>query len=362
MDRHRSKLPYAEQASLEIDREIGRGLTVDIGYLMVQAHRLILGNGLNVSCPQGTSKPQNPAFNTDGQSAAQGWLNPDGTVSNCEGTPLLLAGKPVFSGLEFPNGGFLDYNVGTVNAIYHGLTFQAIERMGKYFTLNASYTYSHIIDNGNFTTFINLPQNQFDNKSERATSNQDARHRFVANFTAQTPNHGMALVRNWGLSSIITIQSGRPFTMFVGGDANGDTNPVTDRVGLSGRNSYIGDPLRTVDVRVSRAFNLTERMKMDLMFDAFNALNRQNVDEVFSVYGSPVLCGPGGAAVQPQHYKDAASTAIQQGQATCTAPAIDPAISVPPQYFVPPSPNPNFGTPRTMLNPRQLQFAVKFTF
>ncbi len=362
MDRHHSKLPYAEQASFEIDREIGKGLSIDLGYLMVQSHRLVLGNGLNVSCPQGTSKPQNPAVDSPGQSAAQGWLNPNGTISSCQGTPLLLAGKPVFTGLEFPNGGFLDYNNGVVNAIYHGLTFQVIERMGKHFTLNANYTYSHIIDNGNFTTFINLPQNQFDNKSERANSNQDGRHRFVANFTAQTPTHGMALVRNWGLSSIITIQSGRPFTMFVGGDANGDTNPVTDRVGLTGRNSYIGDPLRTVDLRVSRSFNLTEHMKMDLMFDAFDALNRQNVDEVFSVYGSPVLCGTGGGAVQPQHYKDAASTAIQQGQATCTAPAIDPAIIVPAQYFVPPAPNQLFGTPRTMLNPRQLQFAIKFTF
>lgn len=381
MDRHHSKLPYAEQASLEIDREIGKGLTVDIGYLMVQAHRLVLGNGLNVSCPVGTSKPQNPApppgtpapFNSP---SAQGWLNPDGTISPCSGNPILLVGKPYFTGtdtstgvnyggLEFANGGFLDYNVGTVNAIYHGLTFQAIERMGKYFTLNANYTYSHIIDNGNFTTFINLPQNQFDNKSERANSNQDVRHRFVANFTAQTPSHGMALIRNWGLSSIITIQSGRPFTMFVGGDANGDTNPVTDRVGLSGRNSYTGDPLRSWDLRISKHFNLTERMRMDLMFDAFNALNRQNVEEVFSVYGSPVFCG-----AVPQHYRDAASTAIQQGAGSAACPAMTdlqnagqiPPGGLPAQFFVPPSPNPNFGTPRTMMNPRQLQFAVKFSF
>ena len=127
-------------------------------------------------------------------------------------------------------------------------------------------TFSHIIDDGNFTTFINLPQNQFDNRAERANSNQDVRHRFVANFTANTPTHGMALTRDWGLSSIITIQSGRPFTMFVGGDANGDTNPVTDRVGLSGRNSYVGQPLRSWDLRVSRTFPVTEHMRLAFMF------------------------------------------------------------------------------------------------
>ena len=361
MDRHRNKLPYATQASLEIDRTIGRGLTVDIGYLMVQSHRLILGNGLNTSCPQGTSKPQNPGgpagvpgppFNSP---AAQGWLNPNGTVSDCTGTPLLLAGKPVFTGNEFSNGGFLDYNVGIVNAIYHGLTLQAIERMGRYFNLNANYTYSHIIDNGNFTTFINLPQNQFDNKSERGNSNQDVRHRFVANFTAATPTHGYT--KNFEFSSIITIQSGRPFTMFVGGDANGDTNPVTDRVGLSGRNAYIGQPLRTWDLRVSRYFQPTERMRVDLMFDAFNVLNRQNIDEVFSVYGSPIFCG-----AVPQRFGDAPSLQAQAGQAVCPAFTPPPGVTVPATFAVPPVANTNFGTPRTMLNPRQLQFAVKFSF
>jgi len=361
MDRHRSKLPYAEQASLEIDREIGKGLTVDIGYLMVQAHRLVLGNGLNTSCPQGTSKPQNPQgppgipgppFNSP---AAQGWLNPNGTVSDCEGTPWLLAGKPVFQGNEFSNGGFLDYNFNIVNAIYHGLTLQAIERMGKYFSLNANYTYSHIIDNGNFTTFINLPQNQFDNRSERGNSNQDVRQRFVVNFSANTPEHGIA--RNFGFSGIVTIQTGRPFTEFVGGDANGDTNPVTDRVGIIGRNTYIGDPLRTVDLRVSRYFQLGERKRLIFMFDAFNLFNRQNVDEVFSVYGSPIFCGG-----VPKHFGDAPSLQAQAGQAVCPVFTPPPGVVVPATFAVPPIANTNFGTPRTMLNPRQLQFALKFTF
>jgi hypothetical protein len=300
MDLKKSKVPYAEQASLEIDRTLGRGLTVDLGYLMVQAHRLVLGNGLNVSCPVGTSKPQNPSVSTPTQTAAQGWLNPDGTTSACSGKPINLVGKPFFSGLEFSNGGFLDYNTSVVNAIYHGLTFQAIERLGSFFNLNASYTYSHIIDDGNFTTFINLPQNQFDNKSERASSNQDARHRFVANFTANTPAHGVA--KDFTFSSIVTIQSGRPFTMFTGGDSNGDTNPVTDRVGLSGRNAYIGQPQRTWDLRVARYFQMTERLRLDFIFDAFNLLNRQNVDEVATVYGSPVFCG-----AVPGHFGDAAS-------------------------------------------------------
>ena len=349
MDRHNNKLPYAEQASVEIDREVAKGLTVGAGYLLVSAHRLVLGNGLNTPCPQGTSKPGNPPI-------AQGWLNPDGTISNCSGTPKLLAGKPVFSdSLEFPNGGFLDYNFGAVSALYNGMTLRVIERAGNYFNLSANYTFSHILDNGNFTTFINLPQNQFDMKSEHGNSNQDVRHRFIANFTATGPEKSFA--RHFALSSIITIQSGRPFTLFTGGDSNGDTNPVTDRVGLSGRNTYIGDPLRSWDLRLSRYFQIKEHARLDLTFDAFNLLNRPNVDEIFSVYGSPIFCG-----APPQHYKDTASLAIQAGQSACPAFAPPAGVTVPSQFFVPPAPNGNFGTPRTTFNPRQLQFAAKFSF
>ncbi|MBO0724992.1 MAG: TonB-dependent receptor [Blastocatellia bacterium] len=349
LDHHNNKLPYAHQASLEINHTLGGGLTVGAGYLFVGSHRLVLGNGLNTPCPQGTSKPQNPAI-------AQGWVNPDGSLSACQGTPLLLAGKPVFTdGLEFSNGGFLDYNNGVVNAVYHGMTLQVVERFGKRFNLNANYTWSHIIDNGNFTTFINLPQNQFDNITERANSNQDIRHRFVANFTATGPEQGF--LRNFELSSVITIQGGRPFTLFVGGDANGDTNPVTDRVGLIARNTYIGDPLRAWDLRVSRAFPISERVRLNLTFDAFNLLNRANVDEVFSIYGSPIFCG-----AVPTRYKDATSVAIQHGQLACPAFTPPSGVTVPAQFFVPPTPNQNFGTPRTMLNPRQLQFAAKLVF
>src|SRR4026208_1925083 len=86
-------------------------------------------------------------------------------------------------------------------------------------------------------------------------------------------------------------------------------------------------------------------------------LNHANVDEVFSIYGSPIFCGS-----VPQRYQDAASVAIQQGQTACPAFVPPVGVTVPAQFFVPPAPNASFGTPRTMLNPRQLQFAAKLTF
>jgi len=405
-----ARLPYAEQASFEIDREIGHGLTIDVGYLFVEAHKLVRGNNINVPCPYGTSKPNNPYY-------AQGLVDPSGSLTPCSGKPILgpLGLGPFFnwlgpaspippafappnpllpvnpSGLEFgvPGGvgapptlsaGLLDYNNDVANASYNGLTVSALEKMGKFFNLTANYTYSHTIDNGNFTTFINLPENQFDYQAERANSNQDARHRFVANFTADTPNHGFA--RQFEFSGIITLQSGRPFTLFSGSNIFGDIAGLsTDRVGgapVAGtctsvtnctttvpRNTYFGDPLYSWDARLSRYFQITERVRMSLSVDAFNLLNRPNIDEVTSVYGSPVFCGA--SPVIPQHFNDAATLAIQNGSVSC---ATQQAAAAPPAFLslgllpvsVPNVPNPVFGKPRTMLNPRQLQFAVKFSF
>jgi outer membrane receptor protein involved in Fe transport len=443
MDHSISKTPYAEQASAEIDRQIGKGLSVNAAYLFVGAHRLVRGNNINVPCPVGTTDPSQNAGVKAGNGidsavidpgtwplgppglfpdAVPGLVLPNGHFSQCaSGTPTLGSGAlaglgPWFggagpaSGLQSMSYGLLDYNNGVANAVYHGGTLTVIERV-KNFNMTANYTYSHTIDNGNFTTFINLPVNQFDYAAERSNSNQDARHRLVTNFTATGPE-SMWWTRHFTLSSIITLQSGRPFTMFYGSDTFNDVaGGATDRVGgapLVGhcattttcdtvvpRNTYIGDPLYSWDLHFGRFFQLTERMKLDLSVDAFNLLNRSNVDEVTSVYGSPVFCGGanGTAPVVPQHYRDAASHLIQAGSGggiTCpnglagetpvfAPPPAPPGIQVgnnaatpievingvPPSattLFIPDNPNATFGLPRTMLNPRQFQLAAKFIF
>ena len=81
------------------------------------------------------------------------------------------------------------------------------------------------------------------------------------------------------------------------------------------RNTYIGDPEYDWDLRVARNIHLNERLTMVAAFDAFNLLNRANIDEVTSVYGSPVFCG-----AIPLHYNDATTRAIQQQAASVTCP------------------------------------------
>jgi outer membrane receptor protein involved in Fe transport len=324
---HNSRIPYSEQANLQIDRELGHGLVISAGYLFVSAHKLVRAENLNV-CPQAG------ITNAATSCPAAGVPLP--------GTP---AGKANFSGALYTNSGLLYYTDNSGNSVYHGATIQATQHFGQYLRFNANYTYSKTLDDGTFTTFVSTPQDFYDRPLERANSNQDIRNRFIANFTADGPEK--TFLRNFELGSIITAQSGRPFTMFVGFDANGDTNPVTDRVGDAARNTYWGDSQVAWDLRLSRYFKFREHDRVELAVDAFNALNRANVNEVTSVYGTYAFCN----GQVPANYKDAASLAVERVQNVGGCPAAGPPV-----------PNPLFGGPRTMFNPRQLQFSLKYSF
>jgi outer membrane receptor protein involved in Fe transport len=298
--------PYSEQSSLEINREIGKGFAVDFEYLWVVGHKLVRPIDLNVGPPVGTE------VGTGKDIYAFGLLEPS--------IPAPPGGQPGTDGIFY-------YTDSTGNSNYNGFIAQVAEQQGKYFHLNANYTFSKTIDNGTFTTFVSTPQSNYQRNLERALSNQDVRQRFVANFTADAPDHSFA--RDFEFSSIVTLQTPRPFTLFVGFDANNDGNPVTDRVGASGRNSYLGGDLRSWDLRLSRYIPFSESYKINLALDAFNVFNRANIDEVYSVYGAPDFIGS-----VPHHYQDGV-----------TSPA-----------------DPFFGSPRTAFNPRQLQLSAKFSF
>ena len=297
--------PYSEQASLEIDRELIKGLTISAGYMFVAGHHLVRPIDLNVGPPIGVEA---------------------GTNKDIYNFAIKDPAIPAPPGGSHGTNGIFYFTDSTGNSAYHGLTLQLAEK-AKYLQFSANYTFSHTLDDGTFVTFVSTPQSNAQRNLERANSNQDARHRFVANFTASSPQN-WGVLRNFQLSSIVTLQSARPFTLFVGFDANNDGNPVTDRVGTSARNTYRGDTLQAVDMRLARAFHLGEHRALSLSLDAFNLFNRANVDEVFTVYGAPDFIG-----APPTHFGDGIS-----------------------------GPSGQVGAPRTAFNPRQLQLGAKFIF
>jgi hypothetical protein len=125
------------------------------------------------------------------------------------------------------------------------------------------------------------------------------------------------------------LQSPQYFTKYAGFDANGDVFGNNDRVGGEPRNTFRGDSLQTVDVRLERTFPLHETLKLQLMAEAYNLMNTVNVRYYNTSYGAADFCGT------------------------------DPGA---PAFFREGSPNPLYGTPSSVFNPRQLQFVARVTW
>ena len=106
---------------------------------------------------------------------------------------------------------------------------------------------------------------------------------------------------DWQVNSIVTLQSGAPFTVYGGfnraqiiGDPYGDTDnpdrylnptgfrPSVDEFDQMERNSLYGPAYYTVDASLFRRISLLEELDLELRFEAFNLFNTPQ-------YGTPVL-------------------------------------------------------------------------
>ena len=78
------------------------------------------------------------------------------------------------------------------------------------------------------------------------------------------------------MSGVVTYGSGRPVDAKITGDANGDDNSSNDRLPGARRNSFTGPDYATTDLRVTRRLLARDRLKIELIVESFNLLNRDN--------------------------------------------------------------------------------------
>ena len=161
------------------------------------------------------------------------------------------------------------------DSVYDGLLINMSKRMTHNFSFNISYTWSHSIDDGPNPSFVLIPQDSNNGNfgAERASSADDARHRFVGNAILSSPKTWNAFARDFSFSMIVTLQSPQYFSKYAGFDANGDVFGNNDRVGGDPRNTFKGDTLKTVDVRLERTFPVYEKLHLQFLAEAFNLLN-----------------------------------------------------------------------------------------
>jgi hypothetical protein len=343
-----SQNPYGIQASASLEFQPFKDTVLSISGVHLRG--VHLGSFYNVNQPDPSGSVL--VHNSNGSTSCKNvyfdfasLLNPGGkpiTPPNCTPYPsqMIIPGVPHVNGVP----GFRDpqYSVffeatSKWDSVYDGLLINMNKRLTHNFSFAISYTYSHSIDDGPNPSFVLIPQdsNNGNFRAERASSADDARNRFVGNAIFSSPASWNMFLRDFTFSTIVTLQSPQYFTKYAGFDVNGDVFGNNDRVGGEPRNTFKGGSLQTVDMRLERSFSIREKLKLGLLIEAFNLMNTVNVHYFNTSYGAADFCPSDPGA---------------------------PGCAGATQLFREGSPNPLYGTPSAVFNPRQLQLAARFTW
>jgi hypothetical protein len=257
------------------------------------------------------------------------------------------AGFPTgFAGTQIPwSDVYPQSSIG--NSVYHAFTLTVTGHISKTFEFLSGWTYSHTIDDStDLSTLLSPQDNSFPNL-ERSNSDFDQRHRWITSAVMQSPYHMSdsgffkKLFSDFTVAPVIELASGRPFNVLIGSNPNLDLGTATNRpsvlppgvtlpagfpppvsspfikgvsfiiptrcidstgksfgpfpvvpsppfgcTGDLGRNAFTRPGFFQIDLRIARSFSVTEQVKLQVIADGFNMLNRFNVGDV-----SP-LCDP----------------------------------------------------------------------
>jgi hypothetical protein len=145
---------------------------------------------------------------------------------------------------------------------------------------------------GNAGDDLKYASNPTNFDADRTYGNNDQRHRLVLSGVYDTNGiDGLegfmgTLAKNWSFSLILTAQSGQPYTARVGAvDLNGDGNTRNDIAPGTARNQFRLQSIVTFDPRISREIPIG-RARLQLIWEAFNLFNRDNISSVDTTYYS----------------------------------------------------------------------------
>jgi hypothetical protein len=336
--------PYTQAWNLTVQRALGHNWALEVGYI---GDHSLGGIAIWVPFQAKLASPANPIVVKDVSGNVY-------TITNNTAANETLREQAL--GLTFGNGASYTSNVG--NQIYHSAQVLLSHRYQNGLFTQIGYTYGKNIDNvsGSITTDeLNgsagrggaaIYNDQSNPALNRALSDLDRRHRLTIAYGYEIPVphsgiFGSQVFRGWGLSGLLTFQSGQVFTPSDGnaGGAYGfvlgtplavcsagpictpgtPTNPLAAQTsgsiqsrlgqyidpnffsdpvavansndpGATGfgtpmRNIYRGPFQQDVDVSVSKSFHITERHRFVFRADAFNLFNHP----VFSIPNSMEL-------------------------------------------------------------------------
>ncbi|MBI5084850.1 MAG: TonB-dependent receptor [Acidobacteria bacterium] len=275
--------PYSQQGNISLERQITRDMGLTASYIWSRGAGIFTQKDMNLG-----------AF---GPTVTYKIMDAAGNQVNTFSTPTYLFANrvdPRYSKiLQVENGG---------KSWYNALALQLQKRMSHGLTFQVSYTWSHAIDTANMqgaswnisSTFNNATYNG-DYAFDKGSSSLDQRHRATINwlwapkFTKNTSAFSRFIVNGWELSTITTMASAKPWSPTV--QFSGSTSSQFSGVNLAfatlngagGWNRVpflpVGflnvDQVYRVDGRIGRTLPFTERVKGNLIFEAFNMFNTQ---------------------------------------------------------------------------------------
>ncbi len=244
---------YSQQINLGVDYQIGKHTLFSLNYNFIRGIKLL------------SSRNINPIVRPSAD-----------PVTNA------LTGRPD------PTQGDIFELESAFDSYYHGFSISFSRQFTNNLTFFSYYTFSKAIDNF-FEFRIDRPEAAVSNPlrpgDERGLSLQDARQRagFSSNWKLNFFKN--PILKDFQLSSIISLESGRPYNLLAGVDLNqnGDNPPGDRPLGL-GHNVGITPDFATVDLRFSRVFSIKEKLHLEGIFEVFNLFNRVNISDLDPVF------------------------------------------------------------------------------
>jgi hypothetical protein len=280
--------PNVQQANLGLEYLIQPTMSVQVNYLWVKGTHLTRTLDVN---QQGPETPKVFGLANSNQTFTVNVVNPIRPI-------------PGFARIE-------EFQSSS-NSIYNGLTVQLNKRLSQNYQFLASYTFGKVIDDNPDATSVvpfssddaKMVQDPLNPRGDRSPGVNDQRHRFVlsAIWDLDGYSHSLShsvryLLGGWQLSGILTAQTGQPYSALVNSDLNGDSNSRTDRVPGIGRDTFHLPNFVSLDPRITKSVPITERVRAQLILEAYNSFNRVNYTSLsttqYSVSSSAAVCGAG---------------------------------------------------------------------
>ncbi len=306
------RVPAVQRATLELEREVGRGVLLRARYEMATATQLPTTVDLNIAASPGLR-----SFVLQGGAGHSG-LQP--------GKVFVV---PMYESRVVPQYGAVSAMVSNANATYHAATLEARVRAARGWELRGSYTFSRAIDYAPQAGAVPGIDGQFDpfhDGYDKGLSSLQFPQRFAGDllWTAKL-QHGAEWLRRsvsgLRVAAIATAGSGAPYTYAVYGGSylSGGRDTMNGSGGATylptvGRNTLRLAARSNVNVRLGRDFALRDHLRLNAFAEAFNLANVRNVTRVETrgfLVGTPASPGQ----PTPLIFQDAATVA-SEGLAT----------------------------------------------